>query len=98
MDFGKVLRRLRRDKGISIKQLASDLDVNYTYISKIENSHVTPSSTIVNKISSYFNYSSDELLLISGKLPKDIEDILRNNPEEAVRLLRSKFAGKHRSE
>jgi transcriptional regulator with XRE-family HTH domain len=92
MNFGAVLKNLRNTKGIGIKQLASELDLDYTYISKLENSKSIPSSKVIKRISKYFHYSSDELLLMVGKLPRDIEEILRNHPEEAAEYLRSKFA------
>jgi transcriptional regulator with XRE-family HTH domain len=93
MTFGRLLRKLRTKKGVSIKQLAPALGLNYTYISKLENSKVNPSSEVVEKMSHYFDYDSDELMVAAGKLPKDVENILKNNPQEAVNYLRKKFGG-----
>lgn len=92
MTFGKMLRKLRSEKGVSIKQLAPAVGVNYTYISKLENSKVNPSPEVVEKLSHYFDYDSDELMLAAGKIPKDILSILQSNPLEAVSYLRKKFA------
>ena len=91
MSFGKILRTLRTQKGISIKKLAPEIDLDYTYISKLENSKVNPSSKVVKKISRYFRYNSDELLITAGKIPKDVEEILKNHPKEAIEYLRSNF-------
>lgn len=91
MAFGAVLKNLRTKKGISIKKMARDIGLNYTYISKLEHSKVNPSSDVVKKISDYLDYSSDELLLLAGKIPDDIKEILINNPREAARYLRRKF-------
>ena len=91
MKFGSLLKKLRTEKGVSIKKIAPHLGLNYTYISKLENSKVNPSQEVVKKISHYFNYDSDELLTAAGKLPKDVQDILRNNPKEALNYLRTKF-------
>jgi len=93
MVFGNLIKSLRLKKGVSIKKLAPEIGVDYTYISKLENSKVIPSTKTINKLSEYFNYDSDELLLSAGKLPEDIEDILKNNPNEAIKYLRSKFGG-----
>ena len=93
MEFGELLRELRVKKKKSIKTMAIDIGLNYTYISKLENFKMNPSSKVINKISKYFNYNSEELLLLAGKLPKDIENILRNNPKEAAEYLRRKFGG-----
>jgi len=94
MTFGKLLKSLRNEKGVSIKQLAAELGLNYTYISKLENSKVNPSSKVISKFSDYFNYSSDELMLAADKIPKDILEILKNNPQETVIYLRRRFGGR----
>ncbi|MCG2711328.1 MAG: helix-turn-helix domain-containing protein [Candidatus Omnitrophica bacterium] len=91
MKFGKLLKQLRTKKGVSIKKLAVHLGVDYTYISKLENAKVNPSPEVVERFSEYFNYSSDELMVAAGKIPKDIEEILKNNPKKAIDFLRRKF-------
>jgi len=93
MDFSKLLKHLRTEKGIGIKKLASDVGLNYTYISKLENAKGKPSLKVLNKFSHYFNYNIDELMIAAGKIPKDIEKILKGNPKEAIRYLRSEFGG-----
>jgi transcriptional regulator with XRE-family HTH domain len=94
MSFGSLLKKLRLKKGISIKKLAPYLGVNYTYISKLENSKVNPSTRLIKKLSNYFDYDSDELMISAGKLPKDVEQILKNNPKEVINYLRSRFGFK----
>lgn len=91
MEFGRLLRKLRNEKGISIKKLAPALGLDYSYISKLENFKVNPSPKVIKKLSHYFNYDSDELMLSAGKIPPDIERILKNNPKEAIDYLRRKF-------
>lgn len=93
MKFSTLLKQLRKKKGMSIKKLAVDLGVNYTYISKLENSKVSPSSAVINKFANYFDYNADELTVIAGKIPEDIKEILMNNPKEAISYLRRKFIG-----
>ena len=91
MNFGQILKSLRIKKGLSIKKLAPELGLNYTYISKIESSKVIPSEDVLNKISKYFHYSSDEIMLAAGKIPKDVQKILQENPIEAIKYLRKEF-------
>lgn len=94
MTFGELLKDLRTKKGKSIKALGQELGLNYTYISKLENSKVNPSIKSIKKFSRYFKYSSEELLLSAGKIPRDIEEILKNHPKEAIDYLRGKFGGR----
>ena len=93
MDFGALLKNLRGKSGLSIKRLAPELDVNYTYLSKLENNKVSPSEELVERVSHYFAYSKEELLLAANKIPKDVLEILRENPAEAIAFLRKEFAG-----
>ena len=84
---------LRERSGLSIKRLAPELDVNYTYLSKLENNKVNPSEELVERMSHYFKYSKEELLLSANKIPEDVLKILRDNPTEAVAFLRKEFSG-----
>lgn len=95
MNFGETLRSLRRQRGIGIKKLAPELGINYTYLSKLENTTMAPSADMVARVAGYFNYDYDRLLISAGKVPDEILTILRDNPEEAVAFLRHHF-GKHR--
>ena len=92
MKFGELLKQLRVGKGLSIKKLGPELKLDYTYISKLENSKVLPSTEVLIKMAEYFQYDPDELLISVGKLPPDIEKILQENTKEAISLLRNKFA------
>lgn len=93
MTFGSVLRQLRYSQNIGIKKLASNLDIDYTYLSKLENDKLKPSEKVIGKVSEYFNYDRDELMLLGEKIPEDIKRILRDNPKEALSYLREKFSG-----
>lgn len=97
MKFSTLLKQLRQKRGVSIKKLAVELGVNYTYISKLENSKANPSPEVINRFAHYFDYNADELMIAAGKIPKDIKEILKNNPKEAIAYLRRKFiSGKSR--
>jgi len=91
-NFGHILKDLRKKKGLSIKRLSSQLDVNYSYISKLENNHSNPSEDFILKIAQLFDYDKEELMLRAGKVPDDILAILTDNPKEAADFLRKKFS------
>ncbi|MDA2909724.1 helix-turn-helix domain-containing protein [Nitrospiraceae bacterium AH_259_D15_M11_P09] len=93
MDFGSLLKTLREKQGLSIKRLAPELNVDYTYLSKLENNRVNPSEKLVERVSNYFNYNKEELLLAANKIPEDVLQILRENPAEAIAFLREQFEG-----
>lgn len=91
MEFGRILRQLRSSVGLGIKKLAPEIGVSYTYLSKLENGEVKPSEELVGRVAHYFSQDKDILLLSAGKVPQDIVEILRNNPDEAIQFLRREF-------
>lgn len=86
--LGKFLKKLRNEKGYSIKKMASELDIDYSYLSKIENSHSLPSDELVEKLGKFFKYDSEELMVRAGRLPEDVISIISNNPKTAIEFLR----------
>ena len=92
MSLGTLLRDLRRKKGLGIKKLAPNLHLDYTYLSRLENDKVVPSENVIERLSNYYEYDKDELMVLANKLPDDIRDILRDNPREALQYLRQRFA------
>ncbi len=97
MEFGDILRDLRTKAGLGIKKLGPELDVTYSYISKLENNELRPSEEFIQRVSEYFGYDNDRLLLAAGKVPTEVLEILRDHPEEAVAFLREHF-GRRRNE
>lgn len=79
--FGQALQALRRDAGISQRDLATRVGVDFSYISKVENDRLPPPSadTIV-KICEELNVATDELLALTRKMPSDIKEKLSSSP------------------
>jgi transcriptional regulator with XRE-family HTH domain len=89
--FGRLLRDLRRESGLSIKRLAPQLGVTYSYVSKLEHGATLPSEDLVYKAAKYFSADPDHLLLAAGRVPPEILRILQEHPEDAVNFLRDRF-------
>jgi transcriptional regulator with XRE-family HTH domain len=85
------VRDLRKKKGVGLKRMAPEIEVEYTYLSKIENGYVLPSADVLNRIARYLDYDKDELMILADRMPADIRDILRDNPREALEFLRERF-------
>jgi transcriptional regulator with XRE-family HTH domain len=87
--FGHLLRELRRAKGISQRELAKQVSVDFSYISKLENDRLPPpaADTIV-KICEVLNVQPDKLLSITKKMPSHIKDLVSSTPK-ALEFLRN---------
>lgn len=62
MDFGKNLKKLRIEKGLTQEQLGEALGISSSAVSSYENNKVLPNEVIKNKIGNYFQINIDQLL------------------------------------
>ncbi len=65
--FGKTLRQLRKQKGVTQAELAAILNLDASSISKYEKADVSPSADILLKIAQYFDVPTDYLLGLPDK-------------------------------
>ncbi len=76
-NFGGRLRELRREAGISQRDLALRVQLDFTYISKLENGRLSaPSADTVIRISEALGVDAIHLLSLAGKLPSDIQETM----------------------
>lgn len=62
MKFAERLKRRRREKGLTQKDLADFLDVSHTTVSKWENGVFDPDTETLKKMARYLNVSVDYLV------------------------------------
>jgi transcriptional regulator with XRE-family HTH domain len=87
--FGERLRELRRAKGVSQRDLAARIGVDFTYLSKIENDRMPPpSAKAITALARELDADADELSILAGKIPGDLVEVLTTDPG-AVKLFRS---------
>ena len=87
-EFGARLRELRKQAGLSQRELADKVKINFTYLSKIESGVMPPpSEKVILRLAEVLNIDKDELMTLAGKIPSDIVQILKNR--EALQFLRS---------
>lgn len=86
--FGDLLKDYRRSAGMSQRELADKANLDFSYISKIENNRIPPpaADTIV-QICKILGVQPDELLSLTGKLPTQMKsDVITS--KGAFRFLR----------
>jgi transcriptional regulator with XRE-family HTH domain len=68
MSFGALVSERRRDRKLSQRRLAAAVDVNHTYISKLENDRLPPPATkTVLRLAAALE--CDALLLLRARRP-----------------------------
>lgn len=85
--FGVRLRALRRERGLTQRQLADQVGLDFTYLSKLENGADIPGEKAVERLARELRADPDELLALAGRLPAELRDWTAHDPR-AVRLLR----------
>ncbi len=60
--FGKQLKRLRIEKGLSQEQLANDADIPINQIGRIERGEINPTLSTLNSIATALQMKVGELL------------------------------------
>ena len=88
MNLGNAIRKLRNEKGIKQKFIASRAGISNEYLSNIENGTKMPTIAVINKICDALEVSVAYLLLIAVEsnieddVPKeklaDLKDILKS--------------------
>ena len=86
-EFGVRLRELRTKAGLSQRELADKVGINFTYLSKIESGTMPPpSEKVIMKLAEALNADKDELITLAGRIPSDIAQLLKNR--EVLQSLR----------
>ena len=77
MTFGKRLREARMQRGLTLRELAKEARVNFTYLSKIENERVpyTPAAETIRDLARILKVDLLEFLNLANKLPKELEPL-----------------------
>jgi DNA (cytosine-5)-methyltransferase 1 len=86
--LGKILKDLRRQKGIGLKQLSKTLGVDRAHLSRIETGKVLPADPLLRRLCRRLGGDIEVLTILSGRLPKDIQDLFAEKPKEVVSYLR----------
>jgi transcriptional regulator with XRE-family HTH domain len=60
--FGKILKNLRKDKGISQGMVAECVGVSQQCVSQWENGQIEPTLTFLWRLADFFDISVDELI------------------------------------
>jgi transcriptional regulator with XRE-family HTH domain len=73
--FGQRIKRRRRELGLTQRQVAEMLQIDFTYLSKLENDRgEPPGEKTIRKLSVELQEDEEELLALAGKVPEQLRD------------------------
>ena len=85
---GEIIRNLRLENGLSLKDLGEQVDVNYVYLSRLERGLEIPSETLIKSLAKNLNYKGnlEELVASFGKVPTSIKQLILDDPSSVIEL------------
>ena len=86
--FGQRIQRLRREHGMTQRQVAAELGIDFTYLSKLENDRgEPPGEDTVRRLAAVLQTDEEMLLALAGKVPAELRERAQRDVEFA-RFLR----------
>lgn len=88
--FGQIIRAARTDKGYSQRELAKLVEIDFTYLSKLESDYTQypPKEYIIQQLAHYLSLDHEELMCLTGRLPERYQDFLKHNYRAMPALFR----------
>jgi transcriptional regulator with XRE-family HTH domain len=81
MTFGERLRQLRLERRLNQRELAGRAGIDFTYLSKVENSRMEPpAEETICRLAASLGVEPTELLLLAQKVPSDVKPIITRSP------------------
>ncbi len=88
--FGTIIRQARKAKGHSQRSLAAILNLDFTYLSKLENDRADypPKEEVIRSLARSLELDEEHLICLAGRIPHNYEALLKQNAEQMPVLLR----------
>lgn len=93
-EFGDYIRELREglrrdDRSYSLRQVAERIEVEPSYLSKVERGTVAPpSEATIIRLARDLGEDEDVLLALAGKVSNDLQVIIRKRPRLFAKVIR----------
>ncbi|HEY9811552.1 MAG TPA: helix-turn-helix transcriptional regulator [Halomicronema sp.] len=88
--FGKQILKARKTKGYSQRELAGLVELDFTYLSKLENDRADypPKEDVIRSLAKHLELDAEELIFLAGRLPQGTEHFLKQHYKEMPALFR----------
>lgn len=89
MSFGQKLLKLRKQKGLSQEDLATDLGISQSSVSNYESGFTKPDISVLEKVSKYFSVPISDLFIDDQNTfynykNKTVQNVVYNLPEKLI--------------
>jgi transcriptional regulator with XRE-family HTH domain len=87
--IGELIRGLRAEREVGVRELGRLVDVTGVHISNIEKGKATPSPELLTKIGRALGADVDELLSVANQVDPAVIDVIKSQPQVLPSFLRS---------
>jgi transcriptional regulator with XRE-family HTH domain len=85
--FGRRIQELRRKSGLTQRQVAEKLGIDFTYLSKLENNRgEPPGEQTIRGLAHLLKGNEEELLALAGKISIELREMASKDAEFAAFL------------
>ena len=86
---GKLIRRLRKDKKLSLRDLAKIVNMSHVNITHIENDRVSTNTQTLIGLAKALDCNPDIMLAVANEVGDDIKGIIQGKPDAVPKFLRT---------
>jgi transcriptional regulator with XRE-family HTH domain len=89
MTFGEYIRKLRKEQGKSLRQVAKQVGITHAYIAQLESGKFSPpADPVVLALAEELGEDPDILMVIAGRLSDGLIATIQKHPFEFVEIIR----------
>lgn len=90
--LGRRLKRVRLAREWSLRETAGKLGISPTYLSRVENclEPSPPTEKMIRALAEVLDDDFDELMQLAGRVPEDVERLIKADPDMPVMLRRAR--------
>ena len=80
--LGERIRRKRAEHKLGLRETATKVGISPTYLSRIEtmDEKTPPAEDVIRKVATLLSDDFDELMQLAGRVPEDVEDLIKGDP------------------
>lgn len=80
--LGERIRSLRTEQKLGLRETALKIGISPTYLSRIEtlDEKTPPAEDVIRKLATLLNDDFDELMHLAGRVPEDVEKVIKGDP------------------
>lgn len=91
MKFGEVLKKIRRSKDLTQREVAKEIDMDYSYFSKLENDRFesNPTPKTINKIADAMKCNEqerNELLAAADRINEEAQKVAKQATKDPTMM------------